>query len=236
MLEITDEILEKFSDLKIRYLEKTVLPKENNWIQKTTNELWFNVIAQVMVVGNSKPFDTFMERLDLQEKISYDSLLKLKTNEEILRQINFVLLAVGTRYASRTLTKSIKAKSLLWNFNKFRKYNNGVTGFLQEITNLSSDIQKIKRLMSELKYIKTKGARDLLMELGIVKNAIAFDVRVINILQKIGVNLPDNFTANPRLYSKIEKEILDKICEPLGISGVMFDRMLYQNYNKILCN
>ena len=88
--------------------------------------------------------------------------------------------------------------------------------------------------MSEIKYIKTKGARDFLMELGIVENAIAFDVRVQNVLQKIGINLPKKFTANPTLYSKIENEILEKICMPLSISGVMFDRMIYQNYNQIL--
>ena len=68
----------------------------------------------------------------------------------------------------------------------------------------------------------------------IVKNALAFDTRVQNILQEMGIELPKDFSGNPVLHAKIEKEILEKVCEPLEISGVMLDRMLYQNYIECL--
>jgi len=72
------------------------------------------------------------------------------------------------------------------------------------------------------------------MELGLVRNAIALDVRVQNVLQKMGVETPTQIASSPRLYDEIENEILTKICRPLGILGVEFDRMLYQNYNDLI--
>ena len=41
------------------------------------------------------------------------------------------------------------------------------------------------------------------------------------------------FIGKAKLYDEIEKEILTKICKPIELSGVEFDRMLYQNYDKI---
>jgi len=88
--------------------------------------------------------------------------------------------------------------------------------------------------MKELKYLKNKGAIDFLMELGFVKNALAFDTLVQNVLQEMGIELPKDVAGDSLLYAKIEKEILEKVCKPLEISGVILDRMLYQNYIECL--
>lgn len=234
MLQIDNEKLQKFEMMKNRFLEKTVIPKENNWKMKSNNEIWLEIVSQVMVVGNSTPHTKFMQRIDLQNDISYDSLLKLASEEEVSKRINSVLLAVGTRYASKELSKSTKTRCLVHNFNEFKGYINGNLGFLNKLTKISNDKLRIDYIMKNLRYLKNKGARDFLMEQGIVKNAIAFDIRVQNILQEMDIQLPKGFAGNPKIYATIEKELLEKVCEPLGISGVMFDRMLYQNYEGCL--
>ena len=105
---------------------------------------------------------------------------------------------------------------------------------MKELSRLSSDKHKIDYVIRSLKYIKNKGARDLLMELGLVRNAIAFDTRIKNVLHKIGIETPEHFETSSKLYDKVENEIISKICVPLGISGVELDRMLYQNYEEIM--
>ena len=80
----------------------------------------------------------------------------------------------------------------------------------------------------------SKSSRDLLMELGIVKNAIALDVRVQSILTKVGINIPKGVENNPKIYDEVENDILTKICKPLNLLGVEFDRMIYQNYEGIM--
>ena len=85
--------------------------------------------------------------------------------------------------------------------------------------------------MRTMSYFKSKGARDFLMELGLEKNAIALDTRITNILRCVGIDVPDDFIRD---YDKIERDILEDICKPIELSGVQFDRMLYQNYNEIM--
>jgi hypothetical protein len=53
-------------------------------------------------------------------------------------------------------------------------------------------------------------------------------------LKKFGINIPEGIKSNPKLYDKVEEELLSKVCKPLNLSGVEFDRMIYNNYNEIM--
>ncbi len=105
---------------------------------------------------------------------------------------------------------------------------------LSELRGQNAEELRMKCVMDRLKYVKNKGARDLLMELGLVRNAVALDIRVRNILNKVGVQIPEGLEDNTKLYDLVQDDILGKICKPLGILGVEFDRMLYQNYETIM--
>jgi thermostable 8-oxoguanine DNA glycosylase len=72
------------------------------------------------------------------------------------------------------------------------------------------------------------------MDLGLVRDAIAIDVRMQNVLKKIGINIPEGIKSNPKLYDKVEEELLSKVCKPLNLSGVEFDKMIYNNYYEIM--
>lgn len=37
----------------------------------------------------------------------------------------------------------------------------------------------------------------------------------------------------PKLYNHVERELLQKFCKPAKLLGFEFDRMIYQNYDKI---
>jgi len=88
--------------------------------------------------------------------------------------------------------------------------------------------------MKIFKFIQSKSARDYLMELGLVRNAIALDVRIQNILNEVGIDVPKELENSPELYDSIEQEVLTQICNPLGLLGIEFDRMVYQNYKAIM--
>jgi len=72
------------------------------------------------------------------------------------------------------------------------------------------------------------------MEFGSINDAIALDSRVQTVLRKIGIKVPKGLENNQEKYDRVEKELLEKICRPLGLSGVQFDRMIYKNYDNIL--
>ena len=118
-------------------------------------------------------------------------------DDELKRIINHVLLKVGARYASSDISKCRKTHALVYNLKRLKTFKNGPKDFLKKISEIecqNSDKEKIRFLIKNFKYIGSKSARDFLMELGIVKNAIALDVRVQNVLTKVGINIPSGFS------------------------------------------
>ena len=189
------------------------------------------------MVGSSTPAHRFNNNPDLKKQVSYNKLIEIESQEELERTINSVLRAVGTRYASSDISKCRKTKALAHNLTVLKDFKEGPKGLLTKLSEFkgkNSDQLKIGYLMKNFKYLQSKSARDYLMELGLIQNAIALDVRIRRILSNIGINLPKGFENNRRLYDQIENDLLKEICIPLELSGVEFDRMLYQNYENIL--
>ena len=84
-------------------------------------------------------------------------------------------------------------------------------------------------LQQELVFFGNKSARDSLIELRLAKNVMALDARIYGVLRKVGVRLsPDD------IYRQIEKELIEKVATPLGMTGAMLDRVLFKNYDRIL--
>jgi len=237
MLDVREEHLDRFKEIKRRFFEKTDVPEENNWKSWTNDEIWLYLVEQVIVVGSSKPADKFSKDVKLKNQVSYEGLVKIKDEEELKKKINYVLRAVGTRYASSDISKCRKTNALVHNFKVLKSFKDGLQGLLKrlsEFEGLHADKRRIKYLMKIFEYMQSKSARDFLMELGLVRDAIAVDVRVQNIFAKVGIEIPKGFVVNPKSYDEIESDMLAKICRPLGLYGVEFDRMLYQNYESIM--
>ena len=139
------------------------------------NDIWLNVVAQVMVVGGSKPFEKFNNNKNLKNQMVFQTLLRIEDQNSIKKTINHVLRAVGTRYASKNLSKCAKTKALAHNFNFLSNFEGGPKGFLKYISKIENEKQRISYIKENLRYIQNKGARDFLMELGMVRNSIAID-------------------------------------------------------------
>lgn len=60
--------------------------------------------------------------------------------------------------------------------------------------------------MGDMAYIKDKGARDLLVELGMVKDVVALDVRVQNVLETIGIEVDVSMTKGAG-YDAVENAL-----------------------------
>ena len=178
MLEINEKHLEKFRRIKQHFYSGTEVPEKNKWQSLTSNDIWLHIFAQVMVVGGSEPYKKFDKRIDLKHKVAFDFLIEVEDEREVKKRVNQVLRAVGTRYASSDISKCRKTDALAYNLKMLRNFKGGPKGFLTELSRFPGDKQKIDYVMHSLKYIKNKGARDLLMELGLVRNAMAFDSRI----------------------------------------------------------
>lgn len=236
-LKITDKHIDFFNNIVKKYKSETSFPKKNNWKKSDNNDLWNAMVIQVMVVGGSDGADRYNKKRKLQGLLKYDILKKNDDHNKTAKTINYVLREAGIRYSSDNLKKCIKTKALVHNFKILKNTKNGFKGIFERISEFNgsnADIRKVKYLMKIFKYIKSKSARDFLMGQGICTNTIAIDIRIQNIFKKSKLTIPNAVLNNPTIYDQVEKEIVNKICRPIKIEPVKFDRILYQNYDRIL--
>ena len=196
------------------------------------------LLAKIMVVGSSLGNDRFLQREDLKTAISYEQLSTIKNDFGLLRLIHKVLREAGIRYCSADIKKCHKSKALVHNYKFITSYEGGFEGLLREISKIkgpSAEISRVRFLMQHFKYIKNKSARDFLMSMGINRNTLALDIRIQNIFRHFGIDFPSQIElARSKIYDTTEQEIIKKICSPLNIEPVKFDRILYKNYKSII--
>lgn len=236
-MHITKKHIERLKLIRDTFLKTTDVPSPDNWKYLSNNDIWLRFITQVMVVGGSAPAERFMQNSKLKRDVSYNKLFKIEERKCLEEKINNVLRKVGTRYASQSPEKCKKTQALVHNLKVLKKFKGGPKTLLRKLSEFkgrNESKRKAKYLMKIFKYFKSKSARDFLMGLGLTSNAIALDVRLQNILKnKVRLDLPERIASDPELYDKTEQELLSEVCAFLNLSGVEFDRMLYQNYDKI---
>lgn len=98
------------------------------------------------------------------------------------------------------------------------------------------DLQKQISYFSLKQYINDAELQ-FIMSLGINRNTLALDIRIQNIFKFFGIEFPTQTQLSSKtIYDATEKEIIQKICNPLNIAPVIFDRILFQNYKSIIKN
>lgn len=206
-------------------------PERDAWKNLDDDGVWKHIIYQVCVVGSSASYERLVNSASAQKSLKYNSVIALNADEQTI-VINKVLRDHGVRYASASITKCPKTKALVRNLNFLSSYREGPTGYLKNLS-LVNESERIERVMRDLSYIKLKGARDLLAELGLAYDVIALDSRVLGILRSFGADVPKDTPTDPEKYLTIQQALLTQICQPLGLTGVELDRILYWNNQNI---
>lgn len=71
-------------------------------------------------------------------------------------------------------------------------------------------------------------------DLGLARNVIALDVRLLNILRQVGAHVPSNVQTKEASYRRVQDALLEQVATPAGVTGVQLDRILFNNYDAIL--
>jgi hypothetical protein len=237
-MKISKEHVNKFKHIKTFCFKKTKFPKLDNWKRMTSNEIWQDFFGQIIVIGGAEAAQRFYKRPDLLKLISYRRLSNLNNATQIKKAINYVLREVGSRYACKDIKRCKKTQALAHDLKILQGFKEGPKGLLKRVaqfTGPNATKRRIKYFMKIFKggSIQSKSARDFLMEHGLIRDAVAIDIRIQNILKKVGIRLPKGFQTTPKVYDYLEAEILNKVCKPLKLTGMQFDRMLFQNYDEI---
>lgn len=228
---ITASSVKKLKTLVHKYKSEVPAPIEGNWQQKSDEELWAAVLVQIAVVGSAASGQALKEVLSGKEAW-YERLLSMapKTRSKAIHE---AFREAGVRYASSTLAECRKTSAATYNFDVLNSYG-GPKSYFSKVAAVPDEHWRIAVVGDELSYVKNKGARDLLIGLGLVHRAIAFDSRLIKVLEHVGVKIPADLAANKPKYKALEQELLKKVCEASDITGGHLDRILFAKYAEIV--
>jgi len=232
------------NDQKARVLQKLVVRYRDHagpadaWKRKTPDQLWLKVLSQIVVVGDAGAGYELERNRRIQKKVSLAKLKKFRSDEALQRHLHQVLGEIGARYVSQSKgdwKKDRKAAAAAHNFRVLMEAG-GPRRFFEQVAALDSEHERIRFLRKgqkpqRLKYYGKKGARDTLIELGLAENCMALDARIQRLLKKLGVKIKGSIDRN---YEDIERELIERVAKPCGISGGKLDRILFQNYRDIL--
>jgi hypothetical protein len=234
-MDIQAKHVDIFRRVRRAFAPLTLVPKANNWRLRDDDDVWSLVVQQVIVVGGSAAADRFKDSAESRQRVAYSALARMSPAARRVA-IHGVLRRVGCRYCSRGVDKCRKTRALCRNLSVLMSTAAGPTGLLAELSKIGGidrERRRIEEITTRFDYVKTKGSRDFLMEVGLVRNAIALDTRVLNVLKAVGLTVPDTVAQSSSEYDMVEAELLEKLCKPLGLLGVEFDRLIYQNYDAI---
>ena len=214
------------------------VPSPGAWREFTANDIWLRVVTQVATVGGWGPVKAMMnDRPDLVRRLGYRRLCALPGRAAVRTSVWRVLRRAGVRYVARDETRCNKSNSLAKNLEVLRDHPGGPRGFVRAIASLQGpDLtrKRIEFVASRLHYVKNKGARDFLTTgLGLSRDSIAFDIRVLGSLRAIGIRIPKRVPADADAYAHFEQLLLKKLCRPLRLRGVDLDQLLFNHYAEI---
>jgi len=202
----------------------------DSWNKRKENEdeLWLRVLSQIVVAGNAGPGDTLLSSPAVKERLASNRLTRL-THRLRRQRIHSVLQAIGTRYVGKK-TKNLKIEAAVHNFKKMDDAG-GPVRFFAGVAAEKDTRAKVKYLSDKLKFYKKKGCRDTLIGLRLANDCVALDLRLMNILEGVGVKLEGSLN---QYYEQVEWELIERVAKPSGLSGGELDRVLFRNYSDIM--
>ncbi len=217
--------------LAFPYRRRAELGKQ--WNQRSEDELWLKVLGQIVVVGNARPGYVLGRSREARKQLSV-ARLQVLSGKARQKHVHRILLAIGTRYVGKNWISDKKSRAAARNFQALMQAG-GPRRFFQKCAALRSETERINFLLKgkKLRYYGDKGARDTLIDLGLAKNCMALDARIQGLLGNLGVK---GRGLVQRHYEQLERELIQKVAKPMGISGARLDRILFQNYDAILAD
>jgi len=192
-----------------------------------SEDIWEEILIQFCVMGSARPIEKLQvdtERYnDFLEKLSIETLSKITSNRK-----EYIAKQLREHKATRFHNKNAeRINNCLENEEIIR---DDKTVFLEDLKNrIIGEDQMRDVLLKKLSSFKIKSISDFMITIGASRGFIAFDTRVVGLLNKyFGLNMKlEKIQSNEILYKKLEGRLRD-VCRELGIELSLLDRMLFR--------
>ncbi len=231
-VQITNEDKRKLAYIAREFKIQKPLPPHGKWKDMSSEEIWKAILIQFCVGGSARRIEELKknrERYDeFLEKLSFGTLLRVKSNRQ-----EFIAGRLQDFKATRFHNKVAKGlNDCLENEDITR---DGRIIFLEGLKNSRLNEDQMRDiLLKKLPFFKMKSVSDFMITIGASRNFIAFDTRVVGLLNRhFGLDIePGKVQSNRGLYKALEKE-LREVCQELGIELSLLDRILFNRNSEI---
>jgi len=228
---ITVTVARRLQKVVERFKHAVQAPISGNWEQMTDAELWGAVLGQIAVVGSANSGELLKTEL-ADDLDSWYGELRSASPAERRKAIHKRLRSASVRYVTADEQTCRKSKSAAYNFDLLEAYG-GPRKYFANLASVPIEAWRVGIVSDEMIYIRSKGARDLLISLGLAENAIALDSRLQTVLKNAGASLPSDLATNRVKYKSLEQELLEKVCQPCSITGGHLDRILFSKWKEV---
>ena len=232
-LSVTAQDLDRFCEIRDRFLDRTEVPEPGRWRDLAPDEVWYCIVNQIVVIGSSAASERLAKSKDRSRL--YSSRLAPLSDAAAKAEIHEVFRRYGVRYVGEDPEKAWKIRAVLRNLNNPQIVEDGQCILMQQLEGLEEHTAR-DWLVENLDSYGLKSASDTLSELGFARNLCVFDSRVITIFERC-FGLPHFFSGaqiSRDLYLAFEAHLVEQVCPALELEPVAVDRLLYQNYQAIL--
>lgn len=255
-VEITPKDKERIACVVKEFGKAGYLPEHDIWknLIKNPDDFWVKyIVGQFCVMGgvtlwekltnynnwDTSESETFLKKMSLSELVKKDDAGKYI--HDVFQEFKLMHLC-PTRFWKRTaarIARFVKDPNVVMN---------GKLILFDELDGLNEDEKRSKLFRRTKGFFKLKSISDLMIELGMAENLIAFDTRIVGFLidclelhldpdisdateKKKRDELVAKVQSDETLYKSIEKE-LRRICEEIGVPLSSLDRILFRSIGK----
>lgn len=246
-VKVTEEDKKKIASI-VQKLKSTTppLPKYDDWKIMPSKKIWENILGQFCVMGSAQLIEKLMNDekryAEFVTKLSIETLMKIPTNREkyISEQLKEFK---ATRFHNKTAKRILKC---LENEDIVKE---GRVILLEDLKNNEAvnEDQIRKILLKRMPFFKRKSVSDFMITIGAAKRFIAFDTRVVGLLNKFfrlsiwtsksgkleSDKIMGKIQSNEALYEAIEEE-LREVCRDIGVDLSFLDRILFNAKKSVI--
>lgn len=207
----------------------------DRWRTLGDDGIWRTIVGQVAVIGRSRPWEKMNDAWNGSglEYAVIPPVLDAGGINAVAELIQQRFAEGGVRYVGSGAAPSAKARACARNLVRVRALG-GPTRFAEIVENIHDDHERIELARALLAMVAEKGARDLLMGLGLLRNSIALDARVMRVLREAKLTDEEKAPSDRATYAALEREVIAEIAAPLNIEPVVVDRTLYQRTDEVI--
>jgi len=221
--------LERLAKLKKYLSHKAELPILGRSFKD--EDLWIEIVTQFCVMGGTRMIESLMndssKYSEFKNEIGLGKLLSFKKSKRIGHIANVLKTFKATRFHPQ---EAEKINALFSNSKVIRDRRI----VLLDGLSYKQPFNKIRdELIRRNPYFKFKSASDFMIKVGLSRDVIALDTRILGVLNDhFGQKLkPNKVQGNKKVYELIE-EALRKACKKIRIPLARLDRILFKYSEK----